>query len=131
MDDREDFDWVSARWKCTPERMLLRLRAVVARDVDRAAELGIRAELKDSPEPVGAFCVVVEPPAGSVTEIGGMRLIFLVGEEIRCTDGGDRRIFEAPLQRLQDGRCALRIGGKDLRPWQVSQRALEGLFFPG
>ena len=42
---------------------------------------------------------------------------------------GPTDIFIAVPEVLPDGECWLRVGDEALRFWQVSKKALEGLFF--
>ena len=121
----ENFDWVTARAKCSLVEVFEKLRLQVGVDVQtrnkllsdpRDAFSVIESEAKPS------FSVIVPSnPLPSIT-------FSLSDERIGVSHKG-RLIFEATLTLGDDGECRLKINGKERELWQMRRMALEELFF--
>ena len=125
-----DFDWVTARAKCSAFDMFVRLRELAQRDAERrnvfpeATASTERFKFHDSEDRV-KFAFSVWDRSGKTRRGTDFRLD---GDVIRIQPtAGDA--FEATVTLTDEGHCKLLVGNEVLDLWQVLRRALEPLFF--
>lgn len=131
-DATSDFDWVTARNECSIRKVFETLKLQVENDIkirneslqsDRQRRYGYSYGIAAS---AGGFTVFLEGVVGtrhtvifSITQKGSIRV---------SNEEGDTAIEAAPTV-CDDGKCRLKIDGKERELWQVRKLALEDLFF--
>ena len=79
-------------------------------------------------------CTVLRTPSGHQPMDGGVAITLTPGglliESVQPSHE-HQALFKAAARLQDDGRCRLVVDGIPVHVWQVSQRALEGLFFDG
>jgi len=124
----KEFSWVRARAECSVASVYERIKLQVEADVAQRKEIIISAgceRLNFSIDSNGsAFTVTrVEPNSHrSVT-------FRTTAKGITVVDGSDNVVLEGTLTLGDDGRCRLKVSGRDLDFWQFRRTALEELFF--
>lgn len=130
----EVFDWVTARGNCSVAQMFVLLAERIESDVK-----AMQAHLADSRQVLtfnrvaddkvivskqikeGGF--VFDPRNVSFERSQSGISVFTAGKD------GKRALFDANVSLGPEGRCRYEVGDQPLELWQVSRRALEGLFF--
>lgn len=131
MSSEPRYNWVKARAKCNAEEMFKRLRDVVRSDCEEA-----RDAYEDAPVLQGIeyrndadkhFTVIHQPPEKS----RDTRVFRLENKGITVYDGNDKKLFRVVPWLGADDECVFESddGNHRYRAWEVSRRALEGLFF--
>ncbi len=128
----EDFDWVTARGKCSIEIEFKSLADLAKRDVERKNKIS----KKDSNTEYFAY-----KPEGSkfrVVKIKSDRtsksIIFSLDGDIVSVCKGeileDEALFNITLTLNDEGECRYQIDGEgEFKTWQVLRKVLEPLFF--
>jgi hypothetical protein len=125
----DNFDWVTARHKCSAFMLFEKLKLLVSEDV----ELRNSIRVKNTGEPYFKL-LDTGRSAFSVTAEQMERQIHLSvmfnwrGNEITVASG-QGVIFKATVTLNNDGDCKPQIDGKEYDLWQLRKMALEGLFF--
>lgn len=135
-------DWVTKRAACSIETAFARLRKRVEYDVAEANKLGI--ELRDSytfeiVDERNSFGVIANPPPNSMG-FDVPAVIFEMHSDgiqvLGTTKLSDRPLPTAPFNIVlkwdpsagKAGKCLLVAEDEPLKLWQISHRALAGLF---
>jgi hypothetical protein len=123
-----DFDWVSARERCSMTTAFVTLKTQVKRDVNaRNKNLGDRYEFRfDLTDNGDSFTV----HTASERQIDTKTVTFeRTGNtlNVRGTDGKTK--FMAALTINSKGECRFKIDGEECDSWYVRKLALEDLFF--
>lgn len=133
----ERTNWVELRAKCNIENAFDALVQEIRRDVaeaNRLPDLGggefVIAQCdKDLSVSLGAPQNAYGRPVPAVRIHAGSSEIRVYGD----ADNGfssEQLIFEVvPTWDSKNASCCMRVGKEILKPWQISQRALEALFF--
>jgi len=129
----KNFNWVKARSECSLLALFTHLAEVVASDIEAVKSLPNSDETFTINRPDNKIVVVKTwdvrvPQARSVVfELTTMG-ISASSVEMR---GQSQQLFLAKPSFLASGECKLQIDGESepLELWQVSRKALEGLFF--
>ena len=122
----ETFDWVTADKKCNVQEMFERLKKTVQGDVE-IINRDKNHLFKFDDVCVMEFAVTLPHASG----IGNRQRVtfYLAGLEIKVSSGGKEK-FSASSELLPDsGDCAFIVQNEPLKAWQVSRKALRGLFF--
>lgn len=127
---KSDWDWVKARLDCSLSSMYLVLKELVGRDVAAIGGYrGAKFEIKNiSAE---TFIVAKTWDAGGIQSGEAVTFALQVREhriQIRNTRTSEQMFIAVP-EVDADGVCRFRVDDKLLDTWQLSQKALEGLFF--
>jgi hypothetical protein len=128
----DEFDWVSAKAKCTAAVMFERLRAGVKQDVERRNALvglddGFRFEFS---EEGGAFEVArVEGSRVSRANVAALVRFERAGPRIHVRSEDVDVDFTAILMLDPAGHCRFVVGEALYADWDVRRMALELLFF--
>ena len=120
----EDFDWVTAREKCSPGSVFELLRLQVKEDVEtRNKSIKEERDAFRFNQNEKLFSVVLpsEPLRYGVT-------FSLKGEKI-IVERKNKPFLEATLTLNDEGECRLKVNGQEREFWQVRRMALEDLFF--
>jgi hypothetical protein len=131
----QNFNWVEARAKCTPEEAFRALSRMVTSDVDAANRIGLRNLRFECIELSSTLLNVVRHQNYGSHEQPNANVSFqLTLEGIQITEhdyaGGVTRDFTTFPALSNEGTAVFRIGSRELHPWQLSREALEPLFFP-
>lgn len=124
-----DWDWVTARKECSMPLFFERLKTLAQRDVK--TRHAMRQELIDlgpvnfDAQIAGTFTVLRNFAPGHHASVR----FRLEGDRLFVEGAGVQVNFDGSLTLTDDGDCRLRVGEKELDPWQVLRRALEPLFF--
>lgn len=131
----ETWDWVQHRAKCSIREMFMLLIERIESDVAEVGKLNPGESVQFSLKRVADTKAVVvrrDSEAGYIThravifEIRGGELVVAKREP----DRAEQDMFTAAPMFGADGRCRFQVvGGSALELWQVSHRALDGLFF--
>jgi hypothetical protein len=125
--DMRNFDWVEARFECSPIKVFERLREEVQRDGE------MRKNVRQKDERLAIEFLSSGQLFGVVREYGTnriMKIIFtLDGDTISVRDYHEKTILEAQPTLSGEGECRLRIDGQEREFWQVRMMALENIFF--
>ena len=117
----EEFDWVTERQKCSLVSVFESLKMQLKQDV---------AIRQNQLHPGYGFCFD-EGHSYAVVRLEGDKnatVRFEVGRSIVCTYDGTQ-VFTAAPTLSDDGKCRLKVNGKELDLWQISKLALEDMFF--
>jgi hypothetical protein len=124
----QDFDWVSARTKCSALNVFQQLKQEAQQNTEtlRAAarERGDPQSVEFIDQGSGSFLVMGRIFAGEI----GVRFI-LAQDEISAEGHRVAVNLTATLTLSDDGECRLSVGSEHLDRWQFLKRALEPLFF--
>ena len=125
----KSFDWVRARAECSLERLFRLLAETV--DSDVRAVSAIKRPDQSVFEVIPALHKVI---VSRTKDTGGIpsveTVVFeLVSNGIHVRRGKDTSVFTATPVLDARGDCRLEVSGESLELWQVSRKALEGLFF--
>jgi hypothetical protein len=123
---KPNFDWVSARSRCSLMQVFETLKLQVQEDVD------IRTKLRPALAEYGfkflpnadRFTVYLEAnrPHWSV-------VFTLTDKQIEVRDQDNNLLIEATVTLNDEGECRLRVKGEEREFWQVRKMALERLFY--
>jgi hypothetical protein len=122
----DDFDWVTARSKCSVAAVFERLKLLMADDAEKRNGLRERGEAIFSVIEGGStrFSVIAK-----MDHVGHKSVSFVSGvDEIAVSMEGNQ-LFKATVTLSNDGNCRVLIDGKEHDLWQVRKMALETLFF--
>ena len=117
------FDWVTERNKCSIQEMFKRLCKVVELDCNIANKLftwNTQFRGLDQNE----FTVVVSRTCVIFSREGSNLKVLK-----QSGNTEPKELFTAHTRLLENGDCVFVVEDKNLFPWQVSRRALEGLLF--
>lgn len=128
MTNSSDFDWVSARERCSMTKAFVTLKAEVKRDVDArnkalADRYPFRFDLTDNGD---SFTV----HTASEQQIDIKTVTFEREKNslnVRGTDGKAK--LAATLTINSSGECRFKVNGEECDAWYVRKLALEDLFF--
>ena len=124
----ENFDWVSARSKCSIGEVFEILRQQVKQDVETRVALR-----KPGVESFFTFKVVEAGPFFSAIAEGHKifkRVSFEWDAKSLRVQGDDGRPnLTATLTLSNDGVCRIKVDGQEYDLWQFRKMALEDLFF--
>jgi hypothetical protein len=129
------FNWVAARSECSLDRQFRILAELVDSDVKvanglnkRGIEFEINLDVKDK--------IIVLRKRDIVGHVETSVIVFeLEQDKITVKDRTDRSnlpgqmLFNATPSLNEEGECLLEVSGVPLKLWQVSRKALDGLFF--
>lgn len=124
-------NWVKARAKCNAEEMFKRLRDVVRSDCDAAGdfceEAPVLRGIEYQNDADKHFTVIRQPP----DKPRDTRVFRLERKGITVYDGNDKKLFRVVPWLGPEDECVFESddGNHTYRAWEVSRRALEGLFF--
>lgn len=131
-DTSDQFEWVSAKAKCTAALMFERLRAGVKQDVERRNALvgldeGFRFELSEEGE---AFDVArLEGSRVAQPRVSALVRFERAGPRIHVRSEDVDVDFTAILSLDPAGHCRFVVGEVLYSDWEVRRMALELLFF--
>jgi hypothetical protein len=119
-----DFDWVTARMRCSTANVFEALHLTARQNVEA------RGAGTENPfslvEAGGGFSVLRHAFAGKV----GVRFSASAHEIAAESFGGGLKVsLKARLTLNDDGDCRLLVDGEELQEWQFLKRALEPLLF--
>ena len=121
-----EFDWVTARAKCSVANLFEALKLEVKQDVE------IREALCAKGSHYG-FDFVAEGKMFSAIVQGNKihhAVTFSLEDQlISVRNENDAVMFRAVPTLNDDGRCLLKVGDKEYELWQFRKKALESLFF--
>lgn len=124
----QDFDWVSARTKCSALAVFHQLKQEAEQNTktlcDVAKERGEQTPVEFLDQGSGSFLVSTRTFRGEI----GVRF-NLAQDEVAVEGHGVPVNFTATLALGDDGECRLAVGNERLDRWQFLKRALEPLFF--
>jgi hypothetical protein len=137
MEIPETFDWVPARAKCSAAEMFALLVMRIESDVTVRQDQLKNTNYVFSVKKIAADSVVV---ARQYIERGvsfrGRNVMFkrtpmgmAVDALVVDQETSPRPMFTASVSLGPEGRCRYVVDGQPLELWQVSQKALDGLFF--
>ncbi|MGH9344855.1 MAG: hypothetical protein ACRD3Y_02300 [Bryobacteraceae bacterium] len=133
METPESLDWVTARSKCSLAAVFETLMEVLDSDVKSRNALGAQGVRFLLTRPVGQKLIVVrERDFGGIPETDTVVFELTkahVAATARNARGDGKPLFQAKPALNREGDCLLEVNGEELRLWQVSRLALEGLFF--
>jgi hypothetical protein len=130
------FDWVTARSKCSLKALFRLLVEVVESDtaVARGGLVPHAVEVKVNRLTEQKILVSVLRTVSGFAESSGVMLELqssdLVVTAVSPGGASDKALFTGSARLWPDGQCRFEVNGHPLELWQVSQRALEHLFFP-
>jgi hypothetical protein len=119
-----DFDWVTARKKCSALEVFEQLRQETKRNIDAFHEGMERPVCEVASSGMEVFVVA--------RHFWGRRIavrFILTKDEILIEGIGVEVNMTATLTLNDKGQCRLRVGAEELDRWQVLRRALEPLLF--
>jgi hypothetical protein len=130
-----DLNWVAARSECSRDRQFKALGELIRGDVKavnglerRGVEFEINLEVKDR--------IIVTRKRDMVGLVESAVIVFeLERDRITAKDRTDRSnlagqlLFHATPGLNEEGECLWTVDGVSLKLWQISKKALEGLFF--
>ena len=130
-DQPPDFDWVTARAKCSLDSMYETLRGLARATIetrnamlDRSAD-GRLFAMSDHPSERGFLVSDARSATRRSVEVVLKDGVFMFSHH---HDRGTVRLVA--MRVLTDaGECRLKVGEEVLDPWQVLKRALEPLYF--
>jgi hypothetical protein len=125
-DSTPDFDWVTARGKCTSAEMFATLSVLAKRDVERINSLNTGARLKWEYVPQDGYFWVATQYGGNIT--AGVSFLSREGE-IVVEDRNHKPLLTAKPILNNQGECRLLVDKDELQPWQLLDRVLGPLFF--
>ena len=121
----EGFNWVKARSECSLKRAFQTLWEVVDSDVKTANALGFQAVGFHADFQHKKIIVTREENDDEVR-----RVVFeLSSAAIIVREGQSKEMFSAKPRLSEAGECMFQVGESLYKLWQISQRALEDLFF--
>lgn len=119
-------DWVKARSACSSKRVFETLYEVVESDVKSANALNnLAAKFHVTHHHKKIIVSREEEDGDAVTNI----VFELSPGAITVKQGPDKPLFSARPRLSETGECLLEVDGTLYQLWQVSQKALEDLFF--
>lgn len=122
-----DFDWVTARQKCSVGKFFERLRIGAEKNMQARnalrEERGERFHFESTSD--ANVCSVIRPLRGGIVVVR----FVLDGERIRVEGSGVDVNFEGTLTLNHEAECRLKVAGQELDEWQVLRLGLEALFF--
>ena len=133
----ERTNWVEQRAKCNVANALSALADEVCRDVEQAnrvLDLGER-EFQVERTSEGLWVTFAAPPNSA--GMSQPTVLIRPGPESISVYADPRNGFSqmslmfeiAPIWDRKTASCCMKVGNETLVPWQISQRALEDLFF--
>jgi hypothetical protein len=125
----ENLDWVTVRNECSVEKIFQTLKLQVKEDIERRNE-SLRAGQKEryrfdiTESGGGVFTVFID---GIVR---GYSIAFAATKDFGISVRKDGiPILEAIPTVSDDGKCRLKVDGRECELWQVRKMALEDFFF--
>lgn len=120
------FDWVTARFHCSPGQVFEKLKLQIKADIDTRNGLlretqRVRYTFAMS-DTNGSFTVLTD---GAIHHTVTFRL---VSDGIEIKDDSDKAVH-ATLTINDEGECVAKINGQERNFWQLRKMALEDLFF--
>jgi hypothetical protein len=127
----KNFDWVQARSKCSLNGVFDILGEVLDSDVKSANALGRpNARFTFSREAGKEFIVGRQIDVSSVQPSTYSVAFELTPDGISVKEvRPEKNLFSATPNFTLDGECLLAVNGEPMQLWQVSQMALEKVFF--
>ncbi len=125
----EIFDWVTARAKCSIDRMFALLVETVDSDVKAIKAAGSDGGGFELNRVSQSKVVVIRNDATGQTIEGVVLEKTRNDIQIRKSEIHAKPYIVAKVTLGPDGRCRFEVEGETLEPWQVSRRALEDFFF--
>jgi hypothetical protein len=127
-----DFDWVAAQAKCTPQAMFERLQSGVKKDVERRNFLAGREEpwkfeFHEEEDRFEVSRVVSADFTGSKTD--AFVRFERQGRRIQILGEGVDVDFTAIVALDVAGSCRFIVGEAEYSDWEIRRMALEQLFF--
>lgn len=121
-----NFDWVRARFECSPTKVFQQLKRQIEKDVETRNDLR-------SPDSNFGFDTTSQGNSITVFVQGNRLHRSVIFEQtdlgITVRDGDDKMLYDATLTISNDGECRLKVGSVECESWQFRKLALEGLFF--
>jgi hypothetical protein len=120
----ENFDWVTARAKCTSAAMFTKIRMLIEGDIDEIRQIN------------SMFFHFVSAKENRFAVVGKMDIvqksvIFVLENDQIVVSTPDAHLFSATVTLSNDGECRLKVSGEEYDLWQFRKKALEDLFFDG
>ena len=119
-----DFDWVTARAECSLKSTFHALYEEIKSNVQTATKLNGKAKFNTLYQH-NKVIVSREEDDDEVESI----VFELTATAIMVTQIPDKILFSALPSITREKVCRLEVNGEPLEVWQVSMKALEGLFF--
>jgi hypothetical protein len=121
----EEVNWVKARSECSLKRTFQTLSEVVDSDVKTANGLGLQAVGFHAAFQHNRIIVRREENDDELRSV----VFELSSAAIFVREGQSKEMFSAKPRLSETGECLLEVDGQLYKLWQISQRALEDLFF--
>ena len=122
-----DFDWVTARHRCSAAKFFERLYLGAQRNMETrnalVQERGERLLFEITQD--GIVFSVLRPIAGGIAIVR----FRLDGDRISVEGQGVRVACEGTITLNHQAECRLKVGDQELDEWQVLRCGLETLFF--
>ncbi len=124
----DDFDWVTARWKCSLEMAFQILSEIVDTNVKK---------INERPHPSATFerrllnqkLIVIRKREDEISTVV-FELSYPAIQVKRVSPAGaETFLFSTTPSLTEDGDCILEVEGQPLKFWQITKRALYDLFF--
>jgi len=122
-----DFDWVTARHRCSINQMLEALIVHARTNVETAKAINDQAVIEFSA--FGDSFTIMRNWWGQ--KIGARVIVH--GEQLeaqRFTANGNEPVLAAAITLNNAGQCRWLVNGEELDHWQLSRRVLEPILFP-
>lgn len=129
-----NFDWVSAREKCSLKEAFESLRLGIKDDVEKR-----NANRPPNPDDIGKVSLSIVDRSRTIRVFwndmyGSYRdsyVEFNLTPQAIIIGNNEGPLFEARIGLNDDGDCKFIIGDKEFDVWQVQRKALERLMFDG
>ena len=123
------FNWVEARSKCTTFACFELLAEQVRSDVDSVGVLNAKSNVRWGYERHNWKIIVYR----TVDSFPDYSIVFTSSNEAitveHVVNGNRTKLFQSIPHLLDDRTCKLEINDVPVAIWQVSRKALDGLFF--
>jgi hypothetical protein len=119
-----DFNWVKARSECSVKRAFETLFEVVETNVKTANELRLGPKFHATYQHK-KIIVTREDNSDDLRNV----VFELTSTAIIAREGQSKQLFSARPRLNETGECLLEVDGSLYKLWQISQKALEDLFF--
>jgi hypothetical protein len=124
----DNFDWVSARFKCSVGSIFEQLKLLITQDVELRNKLRIKKNEEPWFKVVGtdrSFSVIAEHAELAIHQT----VTFSLNGQDIVVASVDGVIFRATVTLNNNGDCKPQIDGQEYDLWQLRKMALEKLFF--